>query len=149
MNDIEIADDRAGVEEVAAKALNGRRAATFSDLRRKPRRTMVFTINTVDEDGEDLALELKYQALSAKEYDELVAAHPPKPKDRDKGFAFDVDSFAPALIAAVALSPRLSIEQATDLYTSPEWSGGEVTTLYLNAQRICNAGLDVPFSERG
>src|SRR5689334_19183457 len=111
MNDMHADGDTAVVEEVAAKALTGRRAATFSDLTRKPRRTMVFTINTVDEDGQDLALEIKYQALSAKEYDELVAAHPPKPKDRDKGFSFDVDGFAPALISAVALSPRLSVEQ--------------------------------------
>lgn len=138
----------AEVEKVAAKALKGPRKATFSDLTKKPRRTLTFAITTQDEDG-DLSLELKFQAVSAKEYDDLVSAHPPKPKDKANGAAFNLDTFAPALISAVAVEPRLSVEEAAEIYNSPEWSGGEISTLFYNAQRVCNAGLDVPFNDRG
>src|SRR5690348_16554108 len=148
MSDKNAASDTAGVEKVAAKALAGPRKATFSDLTKKPRRTLTFTVLTQDEDG-DVQLEMKYKAISAKEYDDLVAAHPPKPKDKQSGASFDLDTFAPALIAAMSVDPKLTEDEAKEIWDSPEWSGGEVSTLFFNAQRVCNAGLDVPFNDRG
>lgn len=132
------------VEAVAAKAAT----ATFDQLIRKPRRTLSFTLTTVDEDGNDLLLQMKYRAVSSKEYDELVAANPPSAKEKASGAVYNVDTFAPALIAAVSAEPKISLEQATELYRSPEWSGGEIGTLFFNAQRVCNSGLDVPFNAR-
>ena len=134
------------VEEVAAKAVSG--AATFDRLIKKPRRSLSFNVATLDEDGEELLLSMKYLALSSKEYDDLVAANPPTAKEKQAGAVYNVDTFAPALISKVSSEPKLSIEQATELYKSPDWSGGEIMTLFFNAQRVCNAGLDVPFNAR-
>lgn len=136
------------VAEVAAKAPKST-AATFAALQRKPRRTVTFPVSTVDEDGEETQLMVKFQALSAKDYDKLVAAHPPTPKEKSLGAVYNVDTFAPALISAVSLEPRLTVEEATELYTSPDWSGGEMASLFIQAQRVCNSGIDIPFNERG
>lgn len=136
------------VAEVAAKAIKDGGEATFEQLMKKPRRTLAFTVYSLDDEGEEIALNLKYRALSSKEYDDLQSAHPPSAKEKRDGAIYNVDTFAPALIASVAVTPKLSVEQASQLYHSPEWSGGEIATMFLNALRVCNAGLDVPFSAR-
>lgn len=132
------------VEEVAAKATS----ATFAQLIRKPKRTLVFPITTVDEDGSEVTLNLKFQAISSKEYDDLIAANPPTSKQRQNGNAYNVDTFAPALIAAVSLEPKMTVEQAKEIYFSPEWATGEVGELFVSALRVCSSGLDVPFNAR-
>ena len=136
------------VEKVAAKAAKNGGEATFEALLNKPRRVLNFTIYSVDEDGEEVALQIKYRALSSRGFDELVAEHPPTQKEKAAGANYNVDTFAPALIAAVSEVPKLNVEQASQLYTSSDWSGGEVSSLFINALRVCNAGLDVPFNAR-
>lgn len=136
------------VTEVAERAIKNGGEATFDQLMKKPRRTLAFTVYSVDEDGEEIALNLKFQALSSKEYDTLQSEHPPSAKEKRDGAIYNIDTFAPALISKVAVIPKLTEEQASTLYHSQEWSGGEVATMFLNALRVCNAGLDVPFSAR-
>lgn len=125
------------------------RPATFDHLRKKRRRERVVQIPYVDDDGEDVTLEMRLRAISSRQYDKLIADHPPTPKQKEQGNIYNADTFAPALIAAVSLEPKLSVEQATELYNSDEWSSGEIGGLFMEAIRLCNIGLDVPFIERG
>ena len=141
-----VASDTSVVQEVAAKAVTT--AATFESLIKKPRRVLNFTVYTADDAGNQVALALKYQAISNKAYDDLSAEHPPTQKEKAAGAVYNLETFAPALIAAVSAVPRLTVDQAREIYTNDTWSGGEVTSLFINAMRVCNAGLDVPFSER-
>jgi hypothetical protein len=136
------------VEEIAAKAV-AKKTATFDALIRKPKRVLEFSVTTQDESGDPVALQMKFQAMGGKDYDKLIEAHPPTASQKRQNASFNIDTFAPALIAAVSLEPRLSVEQAEQLWISPDWSGGEASSLYLNAQRVCNSGLDVPFNDRG
>jgi hypothetical protein len=136
------------VEEVAAKAVKTGGEATFESLSKKPRRVLNFTVFTADDAGDQVSLKMRYMALSSIAYDELLAAHPPSNKEKTLGASYNVDTFAPALISAVSVIPKLSYEQAKEIYTSSDWSGGEVTALFINALRVCNAGLDVPFNEK-
>ena len=138
--------DDTAVKQVAAKAASG--DVTFELLAKKPRRVLNFSVYTTDDAGEQVELKLRFQAVSSKTYDELVAAYPPKDKDKKQGQIYEVDAFAPALISAVSVVPRLTVAQAAELYTSDSWSGGEVASLYINALKVCNAGLDIPFSEQ-
>jgi hypothetical protein len=127
--------------------------ATFADLIGKPPRTMNFPITLSDGENNAVQRRMVYRALPSKVYDDLVAAHPPTPRQlsdaNGSGVSYNLDTFAPALIAACSYEPKLSYEQAEQLYHAPEWSGGEISTLFWNAQRVCNSGLDVPFNERG
>lgn len=133
------------VHEVAA---NAPRYITFEQLRTKPRRKLTFPIHTADEDGHEVVLEMTYQALTNREYDELVEQHPPSAKEKAGGAMYNVMSFSPALISACSYEPRLTLDQAREIVESERWSGGELATLFINAQRVCNAGLDVPFTVR-
>lgn len=123
--------------------------ATFEELFAKPRRKMSFSVTLADADGNPITRTMVYQAISAPEYDELVAKNQPTAKQREDGAQTNIDTFAPALISAVALEPTLTYEQAELLYKCPDWAGGEISTLYFSAQRICNSGLDVPFNDHG
>ena len=84
-----------------------------------------------------------------REYDKLVAKHPPKPEQRAEGSSFDIDTFAPALIAAVCVDPEMSEKDAKDIWNSPAWSRGDLMVLFRNAVELNNRGLDIPFSENG
>lgn len=123
-----------------------RRQATLDDLFKKKRREKVVTINSTDDDGGTIELTLRYRAIGSKEYDDLVAKYPPTTAQKKEGAAYNVDLFAPALISAVSLEPKLSFDDAKVIYESPEWSGGEVGGLFIEALKLCNAGLDIPFT---
>jgi hypothetical protein len=133
------------VSEVAAAAP---RFVTFDQLVAKPRRKLTFPIHTIDADGDEIVLQMTYQSLTNREYDELVERHPPEAREKAKGAQFNVMTFSPALVSAVSFEPRISFEQAKMIFESDTWSGGELATLFINAQRVCNSGLDVPFTVR-
>ena len=136
------------VTKVAAKAIKDGGKATFAQLMNKPRRTLTFTVYSTDDSGEEVALQIKYKALSSKVYDDLLAAHPPSAKEKHEGANYNVDTFTAALIAAVSVEPALDYEQASELFHSSDWASGEISSLFINALRVCNAGLDVPFNAR-
>lgn len=139
--------DELGHEESGAAApTSRRRQASIDDLFKKKRRERTVVINSIDDDGGSIELTLRYRAIGSKEYDDLVAKYPPTREQQKEGAAYNVDLFAPALISAVSLEPKLSFEDAKEIYNSPEWSGGEVGGLFIEALKLCNAGLDVPFT---
>lgn len=123
-----------------------RKPATIADLKRKKVRTDTVEIPTYDEDGEEVVMTVRIKAIGSVAYDKLVAANPPNRVQRERGDNWNVDSFAPALISACAIEPKMTVEDATDIYTSDEWSAGEVGALFWACQRICNAGTEVPFT---
>lgn len=130
-------------------AADGGGFATFDMLAKKPRRTATFTIHLPDDDGSPQARRMRFRAIPPKRYDRLVAEHPPSKADREKGSSWNPETFPAALVAAVSDVPRLSLEQAQEIADSEEWSGGEFATLFLEALKVCNQGLDVPFSAGG
>lgn len=111
-------------------------------------RTSTSVIRSFDDADEPIELTIRLQAIGSAAYDELVSAHPPTEKQRRDGAVYNVDTFAPALIATVSVEPKLSYEQARDIYTNPDWSAGEIGGLFIDALKLCNAGLDIPFNER-
>ena len=123
-----------------------RRPATFADMRGKKPRTDTVVIPTTDEDGEEFEMTVKIRAIGSTAYDKLVAANPPNRVQRERGDTWNIDTFAPALIAACCVEPQLTLEQATEIYSSEDWAAGEIGALFYGCQRICNAGTEVPFT---
>ncbi len=137
-------ETRAKQSEQDKKSRNKR--ATFEMLKNKPRATSTFTVYIKDEDGEEQELELKYRAIGSVEYDKLVSKHPPKNEQRVEGAVFNIDTFAPALIARVCQEPEMSEDEAAELWNSPDWSRGDLMVLFRNAVELNNRGLDIPFN---
>jgi hypothetical protein len=135
----------------AAKLISDerRRPATFADLVKKKRREAEVVIATVGDDNESLELVLRYRALSAKEFDDLVAKYPPSDKQKREGLNYNPDTLGPALVSAVCIDPLLTYDEAKQLIESPDWSAGEAATLTGEALRVCQTAAGVPFTVSG
>lgn len=121
--------------------------ATLDQLINKPRSTTEFSLYLSDGNGGSNEVTLKFQAIGMRTYDRLVSKHPPKPEQRAEGSSFDIDSFAPALIAACSVDPEISPAEAKKLWDSDDWSRGDVMVLFRQAVELNNRGLDIPFNE--
>ena len=133
--------------EARQKQSEADKRATMDLLLNKPRSTTEFSLYLSDGNGGVNEVTLKYQAIGMREYDRLVGKHPPKPEQRAEGSSFDIDTFAPALIAACAVEPEISPTEAKKIWDSPDWSRGDVMVLFRNAVELNNRGLDIPFNE--
>lgn len=126
-----------------------KKAPSFEQMRAKKPRTGDIQITLDDEDGRPEEFTVKIQALGSKAYDRLIAAHPPTNKQRDRQEIYNIDTFAPALISACLIDPKLTVEEVTELYDSDEWAPGEIGNLFFSCQRLCNMGIDVSFNGAG
>ncbi len=135
--------------EARQKQSTASKRATLDQLISKPRSVTEFSLFLSDGNGGTNEVTLKYQAIGMRAYDRLVAKHPPKPEQRAEGSSFDIDSFAPALIAACSVEPEITPTEAKQIWESEDWSRGDVMVLFRNAVELNNRGLDVPFSVSG
>jgi hypothetical protein len=135
--------------EAQQKQSQAQKRATVDALVNKPRSTTEFSLFLNDGDGGSNEVTLKYQAIGMRAYDRLVAKHPPKPEQRAEGASFDIDSFAPALIAACSVDPEITPAESKQIWDSEDWSRGDVMVLFRNAVELNNRGLDIPFSVSG
>ena len=126
-----------------------RRAATFKDLQSKPKRTKDVVLKVPDEDGEIIEFVVTLKAVGSKAYDDLVAKHPPTSEQKKDNAQYNPDTFGPALISACSFEPRLTPNEATEIWTSEDWSRGEIMELFVAAVEVCSKGLDVPFTGAG
>jgi len=132
--------------EARQKQSDVSKAATLDLLKGKSRAKETFSIYLAGDDGEQNEVTLTYQAIGAKEYDKLVSKHPPTAEQRVDGSSFNIDSFAPALIAKVCVEPEMTEKDAKEIWESPEWSRGDLMVLFRHAVELNNRGVDIPFN---
>ena len=125
---------------------NTRRPATFKDLLHKPARIKEVVLKVPDDGGTIIEYVVTLRAIGSKAYDVLVGMHPPTGEQKKEGASYNPDTFGPALIAACAVEPRITPNEAKELWESDEWSRGEVMELFVAAVEVCSRGLDVPFT---
>lgn len=118
------------------------RRASLDDLLSKQRRTKELSLG--DEGSE---VTLLFQALGAKEYDDLIAEHPPTADQKKQGAAWNGDVFAPALISACSVEPKIDVDAATSIWTSEAWSRGELMDLFMAVVGLNSEGMRIPFTE--
>lgn len=123
--------------------------ATFDQLVKKPARTKDIPVSVTADDGDVVEAVIRVRAIGAKAYDDLLSGHPPtgKQKKEDPNTPYNWETFPPALISACAVEPGMTVEEATEVWTSDEWSRGEVQTLFAGCVEVNSRGLDIPFNE--
>lgn len=135
--------------EARQKQSEASKTATLDMLKNKARARETFTLYLADEEGIQQELSLTFQAIGARDYDKLVSKHPPKAEQRVEGASFDIDTFAPALIARCSVEPEMSEKDAKEIWDSPDWSRGDLMVLFRHAVELNNRGLDIPFNANG
>lgn len=81
---------------------------------------------------------LRFQALERRTYKELIAAHPPTEDQAEDGYAFNLDTLGPVLIAASSLD-GITEDDATEFLN--EWSQAE-------GEALLNTAFGVQREER-
>lgn len=136
-----MAETAAKTVTARAKQSSASKRATIDLLKNKKRATSEFTIYI-----EDQELTMKFQSIGAVAYDRLIAKHPPKAEQRVDGASYNMDTFAPALIAACSLEPEMTPSDANEIWNSDDWSRGDLMVLFMKAVDLNNRGIDIPFS---
>lgn len=144
-----MATEAAKVAEARQKQSDASKRATLDLLKNKPRSKTEFSIYIADDDGEEVEVKLKFRAIGMRDYDKLVSKYPPKPAEVAEGATFNMDTFAPALIAACSVEPEMSYDDAKAIWDSPDWSRGDLMALFKNAVDVNNRGVDIPFNGTG
>lgn len=122
---------------------------SFEQMMRKPVRKATIDFLLPQEEGDPLPVKMALEAIDGPAYDALQAQFPPTAVQRAQGQTFDSSKFGPALLARVVKKPDWTVEQWTQLWNNPRWSGGEVSGLFWAANGLCLQGLDVPLSSSG
>jgi len=108
---------------------------------KRPRRKTI----AIDVSGEEV--QMTFEAISAHELDKLQTKHKPTTEQRARGFAFNPNTFAPALVAACSVEPKLSLDDAREIWESEFWSTGELNQLFDTCSNLCMEGMQVPFTK--
>lgn len=126
---------------MATKKSDAAKRLTLADLHKKSkkRREVEVTI-----DGEKYSWVL--QAVSPSVMDQLQADNPPNKEQKARGASFDINKFAPALIAACSAEPEITAEDMQEIIESGNWSTGEVNFLFDACTELCMSGFDTNFT---
>jgi hypothetical protein len=129
------------VPEVEAKAAQRAKAkrATLAMLLAKKANREEFSM-AFGPDGEQVSF--LYISIGATEYDAMLTEHPPTPEQRVAGSTFNINSFAPALLAKVCREPAIDVGNWTELWNSPSWGRGELMGLFWRAANLCSKEVD-------
>jgi hypothetical protein len=106
---------------------------------------------------EDATVQIVMRTIGRKAYERLVLEHPPTDEQKaqfkidygDEATApYDAEAFAPALVAACCVEPKMTVEEVTVLFEgefddagneiTPAWNMAEVMTLFGEALAVCN-----------
>jgi hypothetical protein len=82
---------------------------------------------------DETAIVLRFQALERPVLEQLKKDHPPTEEQAEEGFVFNVDTFAPVLIAAASLDGITETDARDYLDT---WSEAEAVTLWNTAYGV-------------
>lgn len=116
--------------------------ASLDTLLSKPPRTKVVEVVLAD----DQKVSILFKAIGSKAYDDLLAGHPPSAKDKEDGGVWNADTFPPALIAACSVEPKIDEESAVAIWTSEDWSRGELMDMFMKVVSLNSEGMNVPFT---
>lgn len=86
-----------------------------------------------------------FRSPGSKAFEDLIAEHPPTDDDHDDArkmtgrpealARWHTDTFGPALLAACCIDPKLTVDEATAIYT--DWTDTEAGELFAAALAVC------------
>jgi len=115
-------------------------------------------IEQLVKDSRESEIVFTFRSAGRFRYDELVNEHPPTEKARKEGAEFNSDTFPPALVAESCSIiteadgteiDGISLEDATEIFASPDWNGAELRRIFFGALEVNTETGDIPLSKDG
>lgn len=116
--------------------------ATLNDLQSKKRAEREVAVEIPSPTGPK-KVSFLFRAISRKDYDALIDQFPPTKVQLARGDQYDVDRFAPALLAEVCVDPKIDAAEWARFWKSPDWSPGELAGLFFTANGLCQTGFEL------
>lgn len=135
-----------------AVRMEGRKGKT---LNTKGAAALQEELDKLIDEAQSETVTFRFRDIGRKRLDALVLAHPPtdemKQQWKDEGNAgvlgYNLETFPPALIAATAIEPEISLADAQRI--CDEWGGGDIEALFYGALAACKERTSIPLSKRG
>ena len=124
-----VADHAAAEAAVLAARVNGDLGGEQQEL--------IDRLTEIEAEIEASVMVFRVQAVSQREWADLLAAHPPTETERKKGQRYNPETFDPAALSACSVEPPVSSEQAARLRgTLPtvEWARLMLAVLTVNQE---------------
>lgn len=99
-------------------------------------------LDDIEQEIHEAAVPFRFRAMPRREYRELLEEH----KDPSGAKRWNEDTFPPALIAACAVDPEMTLEQATTVYD--EWDDNQASVLFAAAFMVNEGESKIPFTVR-
>ena len=104
-------------------------------------------IEALEEEAREVTVTFSFRDLGRKRFEDLWKACPPTEDQKEKGYEWDPDEFSPLIIAESSVEPKLTLEEAKELYDT--WSTAEAEMLAMTAINA-NMGVNsIPLSGTG
>ncbi len=103
-------------------------------------------IAALEEQSKDTIRIFTFKSIGRFNYDEIVAQHQPTKEQKAKGGDFNEDTFPPIIVAASCVDPEITLEQAEQMFSSPDWNGTELNNLFMGAVNANIKTGDIPLS---
>lgn len=149
-SDVAVAVNRISVElaEVEERLTGGRNDLDLQVRRDELKSELERLQDDAIEAGD--VVSFSFRSIGRKAYDRLIEEHPPTEEQqknaREEGLAaglspqlsrlsWNADTFPPALIAAASVDPKITHEEAYELFhVSEDWNQAELTALFVTAR---------------
>ena len=90
-----------------------------------------------------------FKSVGRFRYDELVLENPPTKEQKKENAEFNADTFPPALVAESCIDPKMSLDDAVEIFSSPDWNGAELRKIFFGALEVNTETGDIPLSRDG
>lgn len=116
-------------------------ATSIADV--DPAKSLAEEVRLLESTMREKAQLFKFRALRRRAYERIWAEHPGRP---DKDEKWNVETFPPALIAACAIDPVMTVTEIEDLFDVINETQRD--ELFAAAFYVNQGSTDIPFSER-
>ncbi len=140
--DGEIADHIVDLRELHVAARDADRLSNTAD--KAP--AILEEIEALVEKSRETEVVFTFKSVGRFRYDELVMEHPPTKEAKKEGAEFNADTLPPALVAESCTDPEMSLEDAIEIFASPDWNGAELRRLFFGALEVNTETGDIPLS---
>ena len=100
-------------------------------------------------ESRDTEVTFVFKSIGRFRYDEIVTENPPTKEQKKEGAEFNADTFPPALVAESCIDPEMSLEDAVEIFASPDWNGAELRKIFFGALEVNTETGDIPLSRDG
>jgi hypothetical protein len=140
------------IEEAWRRYREAQRADRTAGLGSQKAPGILKEIEELTAEAQETTVKFTFRSIGRVKFNELVEQHPPteqqqeEMKEQGQGvLQWNPETLPPVLVAASSEDPVITLDEALDIWSSPDWNEGELVKLYLAALRANQEAPDIPF----